>query len=138
MSQQNVQIVREVFDREARRDMSVLDAYNPDVEMDFSASPFADFMTMSGRRQGLGEVQSTFRDWYEAFENVETDVHELIDAGEHVIVVFTYRGRGRVSGAEVEWKQMAGLWTFRKGKVVRVVWLRTRAEALEAVGLSDG
>ena len=137
MSQENVQIVREVFDREARRDMSVLDAYDPDVEMDFSASPFADFMSMSGRRQGLGEVQSTFRDWYEAFENVETELHEFIDAGEYVIVVFTYRGRGWASGAEVEWKQMAGLWTFRDGKVVRVAWLRTRAEALEAAGLAE-
>jgi ketosteroid isomerase-like protein len=137
MSQQNVQIVREVFDREARRDMSVLDAYNPEVEMDFSASPFADFMATSGRRQGVGEVQSTFRDWYEAFENVETDVDELIDAGEHVIVVFTYRGRGRASGAEVEWQHMAGLWTFREGKVVRVAWLRTREDALEAAGLRE-
>jgi ketosteroid isomerase-like protein len=136
MSHANVEIVREVFDREARRDASVLDAYDPEVEMDFSASPFADFMTMSGRRQGLGEVQSAFRDWYEAFDNVETDLHELIDAGEHVIVVFTYRGRGRASGAEVEWKRMAGLWTFREGKVVRVAWLRTRTDALKAVGVA--
>jgi ketosteroid isomerase-like protein len=137
MSRENVQIVREAFDREARRDASVLDAYDPDVEMDFSASPFADFMATSGRRQGLGEVQSAFRDWYEAFDNVETDLDELIDAGEQVIVVFTYRGRGRASGAEVEWKHMAGVWTFREGKVVRVAWLRTREHALEAAGLRD-
>jgi ketosteroid isomerase-like protein len=137
MSQENVQIVREAFDRAARRDMSVPDAYDPDVEMDFSASPFADFMSTSPRLQGLGEVQSAFRDWYEAFENVETELDELIDAGEHVIVVFTYRGRGRASGAEVEWKRMAGLWTFRGGKVVGVVWLRTREDALKAVGLSE-
>jgi ketosteroid isomerase-like protein len=136
MSRENVEIVREAFDREARRDVSVLDAYDPKVEMDFSASPFADFMSTSGRRHGLGEVQSTFRDWYEAFENLETDIDELIDAGEHVIVVFTYRGRGRASGAKVQWKQMAGVWTFREGKVVRVAWLRTRAEALHAVGLA--
>jgi ketosteroid isomerase-like protein len=137
MSEANVQIVRAAFDREARRDRSVLALYDPKVEMDFSASPFADFMTVSGRRQGVGEVQSTFRDWYEAFENVETDLHEFIDAGEHVIVVFTYRGRGWASGAEVEWKQMAGVFTFREGQAVRVVWLRTRAEALKAVGLEE-
>jgi ketosteroid isomerase-like protein len=105
--------------------------------MDFSASPFADFMTTSPRLQGLGEVRSAFRDWYEAFEDVESDLEELIDAGEHVIVVFTYRGRGRASGAEVEWKHMAGLWTFRDGKVLHVAWLRTREHALEAAGLRD-
>lgn len=134
MSQQNVRIVREAFDLTARRDASVFDAYDPEVEMDFSASPFADFMTTSPRLQGLGEVRSTFRDWYDAFEDVESILDELIDAGEHVVVVFTYRGRGRASGAEVEWTQMAGLWTFREGKVVRVAWFRTREAALEAAG----
>jgi ketosteroid isomerase-like protein len=137
MSQENVQIVREAFDLTARRDARAFDVYDPGVEMDFSASPFADFMTTSPRLQGPGEVQSAFRDWYEAFENVETDVDELIDAGDRVVVVFTYRGRGRASGAEVEWKHMAGLWTFRKGKVVRVAWLRTREHALEAMELRE-
>ena len=137
MSEENVEIVREAFDQKARRDKRVLEVYDPNVEMDFSESPFADFMTTSGRRRGIGEVQRAFRDWYDAFENVETDVDELIDAGDHVIVVFTYRSTGRASGAEVAWKRMAGLWTFRNGKVVRVAWLRTREQALEAAGLSE-
>ena len=136
MSQENVEIAREAFDREARRDARILDVYDPDVEMDFSESPFADFMT-AGRRRGIGEVQNAFRDWYDAFQAVETDVGELIDAGDYVVVVFTYRSRGRASGAEVEWKHMAGLWTFREGKVVRVAWLRTREQALEAAGLAE-
>jgi ketosteroid isomerase-like protein len=137
MSEENVEIVRQAFDRQARRDKSVLAFYAPEVEMDFSDSPFADFMMTSGRRRGIDQVQSAFRDWYEAFTNVETDIDELIDAGEQVVVVFTYRSRGRASGAEVAWKRMAGLWTFRDGKVVRVAWLRTREEAFEAAGLSE-
>ena len=137
MSQENVEIVREAFDREARRDLRVLDVYDPDIVMEFSQSPFADFMLGTARKRGIRGIQRAFRDWYEAFENVETDIDELIDAGEHVIVVFTYRSRGRASGAEVEWKRMAGLWTFREGKVVRVDWLRTREHALEAAGLSE-
>jgi ketosteroid isomerase-like protein len=137
VSQENVEVVREAFDLTARRDASAFDAYDPEVEMDFSASPFADFMTTSPRLQGLGEVRSAFRDFYEAFEDVEPDLDELIDAGDHVVVVFTYRGRGRGSGVEVEWKHMAGLWTFRVGKVVRVAWLRTREAALEAAGLRE-
>jgi ketosteroid isomerase-like protein len=137
MSEENLEIVREAFDREARRDARVLDVYDPNVEMDFSDSPFADFMNTSGRRRGLDEVQITFRDWYEAFSDVETDIEELIDAGDQVIVVFTYRSKGRASGAEVAWKHMAGLWTFRNGKVMRVLWLRSREEALEAAGLSE-
>jgi ketosteroid isomerase-like protein len=137
MSRENVEIVRQAFDREARRDVRVLDVYHPELEMDFSGSPFADFMTNAGVRRGIGEVQDAFRDWYDVFENVETEIDELIDLGEQVVVIFTYRSLGRASGAAVAWKHMAGLWTFRDGKVVRVAWLRTRRQALEAAGLSE-
>ena len=62
------------------------------------------------------------------------DVVELFDAGDHVITVLNYRGRGRASGIEVEMAHMAGAWTIRQGQVVRVAWFRTRAEALAAIG----
>jgi ketosteroid isomerase-like protein len=137
MSRENVEIVRTVLDAVARRDSAaVLALYDPDVEMDFSQSPFADF-TGQGHYDGLDAVRGAFRDWYDAWENVETDVDELIEAGEHVVSVFTYRGRGRASGVEVEWKHMAGLWTIREGKIVRVAWLRTPAQAFEAAGLEE-
>lgn len=137
MSDENVEIVRRVHDALARRDTgTVLTLYDPGIEMDFSRSPFADFM-QQGRIHRHEGVRSSFRDWYDAWEDVETDVEELIDADEQVISVFTYRGRGRVSGVEVEWKHMAGVWTIREGKVVRVVWLRTRAEAIRAAGLEE-
>ena len=46
-----------------------------------------------------------------------------------MISVFTYRGRGRASGVEAEWPHIAGLWTFKEGRIMRVAWLRGRAEA---------
>ncbi|MGI9020784.1 MAG: nuclear transport factor 2 family protein [Solirubrobacterales bacterium] len=137
MAQENVEIVRVAFDLEAQRDVRVIEVYDRDVVMDFSESPFAEFMQGTSRLKGVRNIQKGFRDWYEAFEDVVTDVDELIDADEQVIVVFTYRGRGRVSGAQVEWKRMAGVWTFREGKVVRVAWFRGKEEALEAAGLSE-
>jgi ketosteroid isomerase-like protein len=137
MSQENVETVRRVFEAEVRRDTALFDAVmDPALEMDQSDSPFGDFAEAKPRH-GRQEVQETFRDWYATFENVQAEVSELIDAGEHVISVFTYRGRGRVSGVEVEFKDMAGLWTLRDGKIVRIVWFRTLAQALEAVGLSE-
>jgi ketosteroid isomerase-like protein len=66
----------------------------------------------------------------------EDEVEERIDVGEHVIAVVKLRGRGRSSGAEVE-TSYAGVWTIRDGRVVRVLWLPSRADALEAVGLRE-
>jgi ketosteroid isomerase-like protein len=136
MSQENVELVRQLFDAEARREGSAVAAvYDLDVVMTFNNSAFADFYPRSCH--GLAEVQTAFRDFYAAFNNVKASVHEVIDAGEHVISVFTYEGEGRASGAKTELSHMAGLWTFRGGTIIRVDWLRSRALALEAVGLSE-
>ena len=63
-------------------------------------------------------------------------MRELIDAGDQVICVLGARGRGRVSGIELEYHP-AGVWTFREGKIVRVVWFASREAALDAVGLRE-
>jgi ketosteroid isomerase-like protein len=61
----------------------------------------------------------------------------LLDAGgNHVITLVTRRGRGRVSGAEVE-RQLALVWTLRDARVVRVEWFPTAEEARRAVGSQD-
>jgi len=98
----------------------------------------------SARKRGAGHslyrghegIRRWFRAWNEAW--VESDLHleELIEAGEDVVSVVSRRGRGRVSGVEVQ-SPGAVLWTIRNGKVARVVLFPTRDEALEAVGLSE-
>jgi ketosteroid isomerase-like protein len=137
MSRENVEVVRRVFDAEARRDAATaLTLYDPEVEFDTSRGTFAD---LAGRRLYYGHegLRTWFRDWYEAWENVQEDVEELIDAGDHVISVVTIRGRGRASGLEVDLAHQPAVWTIRDGKVVRVVWFQMREEALEAVGLRE-
>jgi hypothetical protein len=86
------------------------------------------------RHEGL---RSFDREWREAFENVETDCEELIEAGEQVVSMARYRVRGRASGIEVSGRLQAGVWTIRDDKVVRFVWFDTREEALEAVRLGE-
>jgi ketosteroid isomerase-like protein len=85
-----------------------------------------------GVYQGHEGLRSVFRQWNEAWESVDYQVDDLIDAGgDQVVSVVTRHGRGRSSGAEVE-VQVALLWTVRDGKVVRVIWFPTREEALAA------
>jgi ketosteroid isomerase-like protein len=140
MSKENMDVIRRIFEAEARNDVAaVLELYDPDIEWDNSRSPVGDFMGTVGEVFcGRDRVQQAFRDWYEAWEIADTDVEELIDAGgEHVISVFTHKARGRRSGVEVEFPHMAGVWTIRNGKVTRVAWLPSREAALEAAQLSD-
>src|SRR5688572_579293 len=137
MSEENVEIVRRIYGAAARRDSeATLALYDSDVEIDVSRTHRALMQDVYGgpRHEGL---RRWAREWHEAWEQVEYDVEELIDAGEDVIGVVTVRGRGRGSGAEVEFALHAGLWTLQDGKVTRVVWFKTREDALEAAGLSE-
>jgi ketosteroid isomerase-like protein len=137
MSEENLEIVRRVYDAVARDDAaSVLAAYDSEVEWDTSRAALGDLM---GRRvyRGHEGLRVFFREYREAWEKIEDACKELIDAGDdRVISVVNVRARGRASGVEVELKQQAGVWTIRDGKIVRVVWFGTRADALQAAGLT--
>jgi ketosteroid isomerase-like protein len=135
MPRENVEIVREVYAAAARRDRAAVFAlYDEEVELDLSRIPLA---TLAGQGiyRGHDGLRSMFRDWYASFERYDEGLDEIIDAGKHIITGVTGQGRGRTSGAAVE-MEFHLLWTIREGKVIRLVWFPTLAEALEAVGVS--
>ena len=138
MSQENVEIVRRVYEAAASRDTeTVLALYDRDVEWDGSRSRWSEVMPGFSQWRGHEALRSFFRRYYEIWDAFEDEIQELIDAGDQVISVVTSRGRGRASGLDVEWAGNAGVWTIRDGKIVRVVWFPSRADALEAVGLRE-
>jgi ketosteroid isomerase-like protein len=119
MSQENVEIVRRIYDAAGRRDAAtVLALYDSEVELDCTRLQIVGFA--GGVYHGHDGLRTFFREWHEAWDTVEYDFDELIDAGDHVIAVVTRRGRGRANGAEVELR-VALVWTLRAGEVVRVV-----------------
>jgi ketosteroid isomerase-like protein len=137
MSRENVEVVRRIYEAGARREgATVLPLYDQGVEWDGSGSP-AGLLTGSLVYRGHDGIREAFRQWYEAWGDVEHEVEEFIEAGPHVIAVGTMRGTGRASGVEIRWEGYASTWTLRDGKVVRVAWFPSREEALEAVGRYD-
>src|SRR3954471_4900133 len=131
MARRNVEIVRSVYEAAARRDTAaVLALYDPEVELDNSA---LEVVGWGGRvYRGHEGLRSFFREWHEAWETVDYDFDDLVEApGEHVISVVTRQARGRASGAEVT-LEIALLWTIRDERVVRVVWFPSRDDALAA------
>jgi ketosteroid isomerase-like protein len=137
VSRENVEIVRRVYEASGRRDReAVLALYHPEVVWDMSHHPMVLVLGEPTYRVGHEGLRAWFQDWYEAFEDFEHTCEELIEVGDQVVSVGTDRGHGRESGVDVE-RQIAGLWTIREGKIVRVVWFPSREEALRAAGASD-
>ena len=138
MSQENVEVVRRIFEASVRRDVeTVLALYDPDVEWDGSRHRWGEVMVGDLKWKGHAALRQFFRRYYEMWEDFEFDIDELLDAGGDVISVVTSRARGRSSGIVVEWTEQVAIWTIRDGKAVRVTWFSSRAEALEAAGLSE-
>ena len=133
MSQENVEVVRRIWEAADRRDTErAFSLYDPEVELDVSGFPVvANQETMYRGHDGLKRL---FREWREIWADAESTLLELIDAGDSVVSVYRYRGRGRASGISLE-GTFATVWTVHDDKAVRVRWFGDRKEALDAVGL---
>jgi ketosteroid isomerase-like protein len=128
MSQENVEVVREIWDAYSRGDFDrIREHSDPAVVM---------ITVEEGPLYGIEAVRKNHERWWEAWENSETAVEEVIGVGDRVFVMARFRGRGRASGAEVEGRHFE-VYTLRDGKVLRVDEYADRAEALEAAGLSE-
>jgi ketosteroid isomerase-like protein len=139
MSHENVEIVRRLYEAVARRDSdTVLAIYHPNVEWDHRHNvEMAGLMGGQTVYHGHEGVRQWSREFYEAWDSVEADLVDLIDAGDDkVIVVLNYRCRGRLSGAEVQLTRMAGVLTIRDRQVVKAEWFKERGAALKAAGLA--
>ena len=83
---------------------------------------------------GLPSIERAVESWRKSWETWRFEVDEVIDAGEHVVVIGHQRAEGKESGAEVELLS-CGVWSLRNAKVVRAEFFGTKAEALQAAGL---
>jgi len=132
MSQENVEIVRQVFDAIAQRDLQRLVALtDPAVEW---RSFFA--VGEGGVYRGHTRMRQYLDDLREAFEYLRPELDDLLDAGDIIIGVGRICYRGKESGVETE-SPAGWMFKFRRGKVVRFRAFREPDQALEAVGLSE-
>ena len=131
MSEENVEIVRRVFEIWERGDWGAgRELFDDSCEFVFSTSWFPDAGVYVGR-----EALHAWIDFAGTFEEFATGVDQIVEADEHVVVLAWIRGRGRASGADVD-AEVGALFTLRDGKVVTCEFT-SRQEALEAAGLSE-
>jgi ketosteroid isomerase-like protein len=132
MSEENVEIVRDLFAATNERDFPrAMSHYAEDVVL------VVDALLNPGTFEGRQAVGEWFADWFKAFEpDYHFDIEEAQDLGDTVFLFASCYGHGRTSGVEVH-SETGFVYRLRGGKIVRVELYPSRAEALEAAGLSE-
>ena len=133
MSQENVEIVRTMFEQWATGDLAA-DCFAPEVEYRRIGAMTPD---MEGRWFGRDEASTAMRDYLRPFSDYRIEAERIIDVSEgRVLVLSLHTGRGKQSGVPIE-HELADLFELRDGKVVSFHSYWNRADALEAAGLSE-
>jgi ketosteroid isomerase-like protein len=79
--------------------------------------------------QGHGAVRASLARWKAEWDDYEVLPEEFVHRGDHVVATVRLRGRGRVSGVEID-ARFYDLYTLRDGKIVRMDQFTERSAAL--------
>jgi ketosteroid isomerase-like protein len=130
MSQENVEVVKAAYEAWNAGDNHALrELCDPDI---IWRPP--DGWPEPGPFVGREAVMRWFDQLREAFDAYVTELSDIIDAEDRVVVRQIWHGAGHGPEANVE---ATSVLTVRKGKVIGVEQFWERAEALEAAGLSE-
>jgi ketosteroid isomerase-like protein len=132
MSQENVEIVRRGYEALVRRDTEAIDR----LMREHMAPDFEFESAVTGEiYKGAQGAWDLAADLWETLD-YRPAIEEVIDLGENVVVIQRFSGRGRLSGVSVT-QQIAVVWRVEEKRIVRAKSFTSRAEALEAAGLSE-
>src|SRR6476620_11544534 len=133
MSQENVEIVRSIYEAFNRRDWdAAFRHFHPDAEV--TNPPRAG--PVAGTYRGRDQIQGFWEDILTPFEAASAELEELFESGDQVAVAVKLRARPKGSSAEIEIRQ-GHLFTIRNGKVVSSQGFPKPRDAFEAAGLRE-
>jgi ketosteroid isomerase-like protein len=134
MSQENVEVIGAAYEAFAGRGVNgFLEYLTEDVDHRAMEGAPDDRGPMHGKEALRAYVQ----DWLDMFDGFAARPVELIDAGENqVVAVIRISGRAKLSGVETD-LTYAAVYRIRDERIARGREYATRAEALEAAGLSE-
>jgi ketosteroid isomerase-like protein len=136
MSEENVELARRFVETFNRGDIEgAIALVDPPPEAEFVPGDF--IRELAAVHRGPEGMRRALEVFWGEFDDPQVEVHEVIDAGDQVLVSGAFRGRGKQSGAETSWGPLWGVWTMRDGRMVRWQGFTDRDEALEAAGLSE-
>jgi hypothetical protein len=95
-----------------------------------------EFPGLAGVYHDPEERNRRVAEWLGEWDDWRCEAEEFIEAGDQVVALCNYRGRGKGSGVSVDTRG-AHLWRLRDGKVVYLEVFATRERALAAAGLAE-
>ena len=114
MSEQDVNTMRTAYEAFNRGDIpGVMEALDPQIEWNEPGGGRAPQGTFSGAETVANDVFATVP---ENFDEFEAQPETVIDAGEHLVVVGTFRGKSK-AGRQMQ-ARYAHVWRMRDGKAV--------------------
>jgi|SRR6266513_1580136 len=132
MSQENVDLVRRLYEHfEATREFLAED-FRPDFVMDLSKIAWPEQPTY----HGVEGVREFIAAWLDAWDDYHQEIKALHDADDKVVATMYMRGRSRATGLAVD-MHFAHLWFVRDGQLARMEGYGGPSEALEAAGLPE-
>jgi ketosteroid isomerase-like protein len=130
MSQENVEWLREVSEARAREDTEAVEALlRVGLAAEFELQPLYPDRVY----RGAGEMRELWADAVETWEDYRFETEEIVDLGEHVLVVAHITGRGTSSGIPID-ERIGILVAFEGEKAVWAKSFLSKQEALEAAG----
>ena len=135
MSAENVEIVRSLYEAFERRDNEYpFTVYDEEIVWDGRQSPAPDIQQVYHGHEG---VRRFWREWLQAWDEIEFELGELIAAGQQVVAfVNGQRNHARSTGLWLDMPPYAQVWTLSGGNVVRIEYL-SEDEARRAFGLDS-
>jgi ketosteroid isomerase-like protein len=131
MSQENVKIVRSIYEALNRRDW---DAAFRDADLEFALTTQRG--PEAGTRRGREAVVAFAEEYAGTFDSLIWEPEEFFERDDQVVAVVSIRSRPRGGGVDLV-IQNGHLWTFRDGAVLSMESFPKPQGALEAAGLSE-
>ena len=132
MSRENIETFRRAINAFNERDLEAAATYLDDSsEWDWSRSIGPDKSVYRGPEQ----IMRFWRDFASGFEDIHMEIEDVFAEGDQLVAAIfsVMRGRGDIKVTA----RNAWLLTIRDQKLKRLEMFQTKAEALEAAGLSE-
>lgn len=86
-------------------------------------------------RRGVEGFVEAWRDWVSPFERLRIVINDVIDSGNHLVVLVTQHATARDTEIEIA-ADAAAVWTFEGDRLTQVGFYLDRDDAERAAGLS--